>query len=89
MAVLKPRNRVLLFRLTQEEYDILQSACVERGGRNLSDFIRSSLLLSLSGRAAEASLIQEQLKRVDRKISELRRALDRMAGELEKKESMK
>ena len=39
-----PRNRVVVFRLSQDEYHMLKEACVRAGGRNLSDFTRSELL---------------------------------------------
>ena len=40
----KPRNRVVVFRLSQEEYHLLKEACERAGGRNLSDFTRSEIL---------------------------------------------
>lgn len=40
----KPRNRVVVFRLSQEEYRSLQEACSRAGARNLSDFTRSEVL---------------------------------------------
>ena len=45
MAVSKPRNRTLIFRLTQDEYDFLQAAST--GARSLSDFARERLLGSI------------------------------------------
>ena len=33
MAISKPRNRVVLFRLTQEEYAQVQQACAEESAR--------------------------------------------------------
>ena len=44
MAVNNPRNRVLIFRLTQEEYAELHAASMEQGARSLSDFARTKLL---------------------------------------------
>ena len=42
MAVTKPRNRTLIFRLTQEEYQALQDAST--GARSMSDYARTKLL---------------------------------------------
>ena len=42
MAVTKPRNRTLIFRLTQEEYQALQEA--SSGARSMSDYARTKLL---------------------------------------------
>ena len=45
MAVTRPRNRTLIFRLTQDEYEVLQAA--SSGARSLSDYARSKLLDSV------------------------------------------
>ncbi len=44
MAITKPRNRVVLFRLTEDEYDYLQQACEAGQARSISDFARSRIL---------------------------------------------
>ena len=40
----KPRNRIVVFRLSQDEYRSLQDACIRAGARNLSEFTRSEVL---------------------------------------------
>jgi hypothetical protein len=72
MSVSNPRNRILLFRLTQDEYEALQAASSERGARSLSEFARAKLLGSLS-----TSAVEEQL-------SELKTTVTRIACLLEK-----
>jgi hypothetical protein len=47
----KPRNRVVVFRLSQDEYRSLQEACNRAGARNLSDFTRSEVLECLNSDA--------------------------------------
>lgn len=47
----KPRNRIVVFRLSQEEYRLLQEACSRAGARNLSDFTRSEVLVCLNSDA--------------------------------------
>lgn len=44
MAVTKPRNRIVIFRLTQEEYKLLESVSAAGGARSLSEFARSKVL---------------------------------------------
>jgi hypothetical protein len=44
----KPRNRIVVFRLSQEEYRSLKDACDRAGARNLSDFTRSEVLECLN-----------------------------------------
>jgi hypothetical protein len=43
----KPRDRVVVFRVSQDEYRALKEACDRRGSRNLSDFARSEILADL------------------------------------------
>jgi hypothetical protein len=47
----QPRNRVVVFRLSQEEYRSLKEACDRAGARNLSDFTRSEVLECLNSDA--------------------------------------
>ena len=72
MAVSKPRNRILIFRLTQDEYDTLQTASSERGARSLSEFARAKLLGSLDAPA------------LDQQITELKTTVARIAQLLER-----
>jgi hypothetical protein len=60
MAVSKPRNRILIFRLTQEEYEALQSA--SQGSRSLSEFARSKLFAALESPPVETRLTELQSK---------------------------
>ena len=69
MPVTKPRNRVVLFRLTQEEYSSLQSAA--GSARSLSEFARSRIL----GPSSEET---GHLTQVDEKLSELKVAVDQL-----------
>lgn len=52
----KPRNRIVVFRLSQDEYRSLQEACTRAGARNLSDFTRSEVLECLNSDALGAHL---------------------------------
>jgi hypothetical protein len=60
MAVTKPRNRTLIFRLTQAEYETLQVASCGNGARSLSEFARAKLLgaLESNGLYAEISALK-------------------------------
>jgi hypothetical protein len=63
MAVNKPRNRILIFRLTQEEYEALLAASA--GARSLSEFARSKLLGSLDPVGAQLSDLQSKVARIE------------------------
>ena len=70
MAINKPRNRVLIFRVSQDEYEVLQAA--SSGARSLSEFARAKLLGSL------------QTSHVDAELMELKSTVARLASLLEK-----
>jgi hypothetical protein len=65
-----PRNRVVVFRLTEEEYRSLKAACSAAGGRNLSDYTRSELLLALRSDGADIA-IQRRFQEIDHKLRDL------------------
>lgn len=70
MTCFQQRNRIVLFRLTQEEYNSLQSACVAAGGRNLSDYTRTELLTAMQGDSRESPLAR-RFGHVEQQLSEL------------------
>lgn len=70
MAVTKPRNRIIIFRLTQEEYQRLHEASA--GARSLSEFARAKLLSALGNDP------------IDARLNALNSRLDRLASLLEK-----
>jgi hypothetical protein len=72
VAISKPRNKTLIFRLTEDEYYALQSA--SSGARSLSDFARTKLLGSLKTPGAPP---------LDQQLLELRSTVTRIAELLE------
>ncbi len=75
MAILRRRDRMVVFRLTRDEYKRLQKACSSAGARNLSDFTRSRLLdQTASGEIAD------RLAGFDRRLADLQRAIRRLTA---------
>jgi hypothetical protein len=74
VAVLKRRDRLVIFRLTQDEFENLKTACAERGATSLSAFARSELLNSLNG---------DRLSEVRRQLSTLQSSVKHMTQILE------
>jgi len=70
MASLHQRNRIVVFRLTQEEYNSLRSACVAAGSRTLSDYTRTELLTLVQSDSRD-SLIEQKFGEIDRKLADL------------------
>lgn len=71
MAVLKTRNRLVNFRLTQEELDDLKMACLVKGARNISDFARAAVLESIEAQTEPGMLVQKRLATLDTKVTEI------------------
>ena len=78
MALLKQRNRFVVFRLTQEEYTAIKSACVAAGSRNLSDFTRTEIL-ALVQADGRSSLVEQKLLEIDRKLGDLQSCVQRVS----------
>ena len=72
MAVSKPRNRILILRLTQDEYNALHTASSERGARSLSEFARAKLLGSL-----DAPALDQQITELKTTVAHIARLLER------------
>ena len=70
MTFMKRRDRTVTFRLTQDEYDNLETASRRRDARTLSDYARSELLRALERDESE----------VLRELSDMRTRLERMEG---------
>ena len=63
----KRRDRIVVFRVTDEEHQQLQQACESSGNRNLSEFVRLELLNRVQGRKAARANIAG----LERRLSEL------------------
>jgi hypothetical protein len=74
VAALKRRDRLVIFRLTEDEFEGLKAACEERGAASLSAFARAELLNSLRG---------DRLTEVHRQLSTLQSSVRRMTRILE------
>jgi hypothetical protein len=74
MAINKPRNRVLIFRLSEDEYETLQAAST--GARSLSEFARGKLLSSI-GAPSEVPQIGEQLSELKVRVERIAELLER------------
>ncbi len=86
MSVLKPRTRLVNFRLSEEEFDSLKTACQNSGARSLSDFARSAVLLSME-RVEEGGVVRGEqslgpLARLSRSVETLEGRIDQILSAL-------
>jgi hypothetical protein len=68
---------MVVFRLSQEEYNNLKEFCSERGGRNLSDFTRSELMNLLSADSLVGRL-ENRFSDVKQRLGELQDAVSQL-----------
>jgi hypothetical protein len=77
MSVLKPRNRLVYFRVSEEEFLQFSRMCQSVGARSLSDLARSAMHRMLVQGSDEASL-ETRLKTFDALIAVLNDRLREM-----------
>ena len=83
MPRLTRRDKVISIRLSNEEYDQLQSLCVAKGGNSISELARNGMKLLLSqeihsGAAAMESRVnhmQDRVTTLDREVARLSNVL--------------
>lgn len=85
MPVFKPRNRLVNFRLSEEEFEKLRASCSLYGARSLSDFARVAVMRSVSGHAhadaSEPSNLDRKVNDLESRISELTRLIEAVRRE--------
>lgn len=81
MSVINPRNRLVNFRVSEKEFDLLKEASSRHGARSLSEFARNAVLGSLeldgAGRLAGGGVehIDNRVSRLEIHVEQLLRLL--------------
>jgi hypothetical protein len=83
VPVLRPRNRLVIFRLSEEEYQNLKAACVVKEARSLSDFARSAVLGSVDAEEINQESLEKRLSGLGRRLSELEAGIQHILRLLE------
>jgi hypothetical protein len=71
MPVYRPRNRLVNFRVNEEEYESLRAACAQNGARSISDFARLAVLRQSGADEHQATSMQWRLSAMGHKMLEL------------------
>jgi len=71
MSVLRPRNRLVNFRLSEDEFEKLKASCALQGARSISEFARSSVLDRVEQPTSAHASPQGRIFHLDNKVSEL------------------
>jgi hypothetical protein len=80
MSVIKRKNKMVSFRLSDEEYDALRTVCESQGVRSLSDFARLAIenLLAGDGLPPQAA-VESRLDALHSRVQVLDLAVGRLA----------
>jgi len=72
MAVLSPRNRLVYFRISEEEFQRFSQLCLSEGARSLSELARCAVQRIIDSSASSPDdPVNVRLKRLDGLIEEL------------------
>ena len=85
MAVLRPRSRLVYFRVSEEEYDLFAGMCQSEGARSISDLARLALqhlaqhrAISPESRRDVRPVTCETVLLMNEALSELRQIRERL-----------
>jgi len=81
MTVAKRKNRMISFRLSDEEYEHLVNLCETQSARSLSDLARSAMqsLIANGGVIGGGDRIEERLSHLDGRLNALGEAVERLS----------
>jgi DNA-binding transcriptional regulator GbsR (MarR family) len=81
MAVLKPRERLVYFRITEDEFHQFASVCEQEGARSISDLARSAVqrLIAECHREREAENLAPKMELLEKLIAEVTCQLQSLA----------
>jgi len=83
MSVFKRRTKLVSFRVSDEEYEKLQGACVAEGARSISDFARAALQRTVRAQHNHGSDLQaESIGSGTRELIDTMRELNRQLSQL-------
>jgi hypothetical protein len=73
VAVLKPRERLVYFRISEDEFRQFVSVCEQAGARSVSDLARSAVqrLIADGNRQREGEELADKMHRLERLIAEV------------------
>jgi hypothetical protein len=82
VAVLKPRERLVYFRITEDEFHQFANVCEHEGARSISDLARNAVqrLISDSTRDREGQILAPKIVSLERLIAEVTAKLQLLAN---------
>ncbi len=81
MTTVRRRDRTLVFRLSQDEYESLLIATSQGGGRSVSYFIRTAVMATIEN-GADHKTTPSRLRELERRVRSLETAYLGIEGAL-------
>lgn len=93
MPVFRPRTRLVNFRLSEDEYQLLKDTCARSGARSVSDYARAAVLAGAPAATPVSELgafrsevgcqtrwerLEDTVQHIDEKINRLSSVFDRL-----------
>jgi len=75
MSVLRKQSRIVTFRVSEEEYEVLTRSCLSSGARSLSDFARAAVVERLQMTGAPKINISSDLTTLGKALNDLDTAM--------------
>ena len=76
MSVINPRTKIVNFRLSEDEFERLRSACQTTCARSVSEYARTAVLRCLDEQVLTSQLTSGSNSLVDQKIANLETRID-------------
>lgn len=85
MSILRPRNRVVYFRVSEDEFHRFRSICESRGARSVSDLARSAMHSMIHDATCDhESQLSNQLTVLENMVSDLNQKVHQLTLSLTK-----
>jgi len=85
MSVFKRRTRIVSFRLSEEEYEVLKKTCLAHGAHSVSDYARSSTCRVIdTNHGSHSPRVEAEIENLSGKVNELQRELERLSQLVER-----
>jgi uncharacterized protein (DUF1778 family) len=68
MITSRRRDRTLVFRLNQSEYDRLMAAAMSRGDRSVSEFIRLAVMGAIEPSDNRVHELEQRIQRLEQQL---------------------
>lgn len=84
MSILKPRNRLVYFRVSEDEFQRLNQIRETTGARSLSDLARSAMQTIMQDGTSSAGRLSERMTVLETIMNDLNHKVQQLAASLGK-----